>query len=255
MLYDFVFVLPIVLSVVLFTIIFIKKKSVNPKIPSTNIITANFLKKRGSRVKRPYVIGIAGASGSGKSYISEAIVETIRKKYPDKKTVIISQDNYYVGGNADTNYDVPESIDFDLLCDHVAKLTAGNFIECPTYDFKNHKRDNHIITINPDLDVIILEGILILSQEKVRNLLDTKVYVQVDLATSIFRRIRRDIYERGRNLEEVHERYIEHVMPSYLHFVEPSASHADVRINNNKDQYCGTTILIDHIIHKLESVN
>ena len=122
-----------------------------------------------------YVIGVCGASCSGKTHTVKSIVNAL-----DNKPVVISQDNYYFSGNEDTNYDVPESIDFDLLISHIKDLINGKSIESPIYDFKTHSRIEKRKTVNPN-KIIILEGILIFTQKELLDLINLKVYISIML--------------------------------------------------------------------------
>lgn len=253
-LYMFVFLLEIFFKRLSYMFNYFRSKKVNKngdvdKIPDTakSQINKKSNKKSSKKPNKPYVIGIAGASGSGKSYISDAIMNEIKSQHPNKPAVIINQDNYYIGGNHVTNYDIPESIDFNRLKSDLHKLINGNSIECPIYDFKTHRRLRETTTINANVDIIIVEGILVLYHPEIREFFNVKVFVHADLATCIFRRIRRDIDERKRDLQEVQERYLNHVMPSYNNFVLPSSFYADVCISNSNGSICGKNLIINYI--------
>lgn len=226
------------------------KHSIN-KVNPTNmeLNVDNYISNIGKKFKKPYIIGIAGASGSGKTYIANAICELCNKLYSDKNIIIISQDSYYKGGNEESNYDIPDSVDFNLLQKHLNKLLVGKSIMCPVYDFKTHCRQSFSTQIDANYDIIIVEGILVLTQDDLGNLFDTKIFVQADIATSIFRRISRDTKERNRTIDEIQQRYIKHVSPSYTQFIAPSASHADIIINNNEGNIVGLSVLFDHILN------
>lgn len=191
---------------------------------------------------KPYIIGICGATCSGKTTVSNSIIE----KCPD--AIIISQDNYYKGGNNETNYDVPEAIDFDLLNEHLEALRNGNSINMPTYDFSTHSRTKYTQYVEP-ANIIILEGILIFTNHTTLSLIDNKVFIQAQDATCFTRRLNRDTKERGRTLDEVVDRYNRHVVKSNEYYVKPSMDNADIILNNNKDfNFIGLQILINHIL-------
>lgn len=232
------------------------KKILKPEFPESSECTESskiinkFCQEYSKPVVTPYIIGVCGGSGSGKTFISNLICSTIRKLYPnssDNDIIIISQDSYYVGGNADTNYDIPSSIDFNLLVDNLKKLISGNAIKNPIYDFTVHKRNKETKTVFPG-KIIIVEGILIFTHEKLRNLLDMKIFVNADAPTQIFRRVSRDIKERARTISEVSDRYQRDVWPAYKEFVLPSSKYADLSINNFSDCFVGPQIMLNHII-------
>lgn len=219
-------------------------------------IISKFVTNYSSLIQTPYIIGICGGSGSGKTFIAELIVETIAEMYPStysEEITVISQDSYYRGGNTETNYDIPSSIDFDLLVEHLETLIKGKPIDCPIYDFTTHSRRKETIKLFPK-KIIIVEGILILTQEKLRDLFNIKVFVNADISTQIFRRTKRDMQERGRSLDEISDRYERHVAPSYNEFVLPSAKHADMSINNFKGCFVGPQIMLNHIITIIKNI-
>lgn len=205
-----------------------------------------------SNMTKPILIGIAGGSGSGKSTVTNELVELI----DDDKVAVIAQDSYYKSQNTlpyeqrvETNYDHPFAFDNDLLIEHLNKLKKGESIEMPIYDFEIHNRKEETKHVEPR-EVIILEGILILNEEEIRDLLDIKVFVDTDSDVRIIRRILRDIKERGRSLESVILQYMSTVRPAHMQFVEPSKRYADVIIPEggyNK-------VAIDLIYSKIMSV-
>lgn len=181
-------------------------------------------------MRKPILIGIAGGSGSGKSTVTNELVEMI----DGDRVVVIAQDNYYKSQNSlpfeqrvKTNYDHPLAFDNDLLIKHLEKLKNNEAIEEPIYDFEIHNRKEETKHIEPR-EVIILEGILILNEKEIRDLLDIKIFVDTDSDVRIIRRILRDIKERGRSLESVILQYMSTVRPAHLQFVEPSKRYADV---------------------------
>jgi len=180
----------------------------------------------------PLIVGIAGGSGSGKT----TLVREILKLLPGQSVVVIPQDAYYKDNSQLSleerrriNYDHPDSIDTDLLVRHLAALKAGRAIERPTYDFTTYTRQPATVHVEP-VDVIIIEGILILENRRLRELMDLKLFVDTDADIRLIRRLTRDIQERGRTLDSVIQQYTETVRPMHLEFVEPSKRHADVII-------------------------
>lgn len=182
--------------------------------------------------KRPIVIGVAGASGSGKSSVSKSILEI----FSEMSILVLQQDFYYKDQThlpfeerLKTNYDHPLAFDNDLFIEHLEKLMKGETIDKPVYDFANHTRSTETIHQEPR-DVIIVEGILILDDKRVRDLLDIKIYVDTDSDICLARRILRDINERGRTVDSVINQYVEVVKPMFHQFVEPTKRYADIII-------------------------
>ncbi len=173
---------------------------------------------------KPILIGITGGTGSGKSTVSREILKSIQ----DKNVAIIEQDSYYKNQShltfeerIKTNYDHPFAFDNELLIEHLKKLLNNEAIEKPIYDFERHTRKEETIRVEPK-DIIILEGILILNNEDIRNLCDIKIFVDTDSDVRVIRRIERDIKERGRSIDSVIGQYMTTVRPAHLQFVEPS---------------------------------
>lgn len=227
-----------------------------PLTSAHDAIIKKFIENYSNPVKTPYIIGVYGGSGSGKTFVCQVICGTIKQMFTSgcQDVVIMSQDSYYNGGNADTNYDIPSAIDFELFIKHVKQLLNGKSIECPIYDFVTHSRKKETITIHP-AKIIIIEGILICTQEELRNLFNMKIFVDATESTQVFRRLERDVKERGRTIEEVHKRYKRDVAPSYKQYVLPSAQFTDMTINNNDDElYVGLEAVLNHIITVLNNV-
>ena len=205
---------------------------------------------------KTYVIGVCGPSCGGKTTvckeIQNKIISTLKNNNNDNNIIcVISQDSYYNGGNPNTNYDVPESIDFDLLIEHIKDLIDGKEINVPIYDFTSHNRKEESNKCVPT-KIIIVEGILIFSNEKLRELCDLKVFVEANEILCYTRRLRRDTQERGRTFDEVEKRYLEHVVPSSKKYVYPSRDYADISlINNTHGQFIGLEIFLDHIEKKI----
>jgi uridine kinase len=182
------------------------------------------------------IIGIAGGTGSGKT----TVVQQIMNELPHTEVGIISQDSYYKGSNSlsyeersKTNFDHPRSLDFELLVSHLRELKAGKIINQPVYSFVTHNRTDDTIKTNPR-KVIIVEGILILSNPELRDLFDIKIFVHADSDERLIRRLKRDISERGRDMEEVLNRYQNTLKPMHQQFIEPTKAYADIIIPNDK---------------------
>ena len=203
-------------------------------------------------MNKPLLIGITGGTGSGKSTVSREILKFIH----EKNVITIEQDSYYKDQShlsfeerVKTNYDHPFAFDNDLLIEHLKDLLSNKPIEKPIYDFERHTRKEETIRVNPK-KVIILEGILILNDEDIRNLCHIKIFVDTDSDVRVIRRIIRDIKERGRTLDSVIEQYMETVRPAHFQFVEPSKKYADIIIPEggyNK-------VAIDIIATKINSI-
>ncbi len=182
------------------------------------------------------IIGIAGGTGSGKT----TVVQQIINELPNQDVTVISQDSYYKATDnlpyeerTKINFDHPRAIDFKLLVEHLIELRAGNTIDQPVYSFAAHNRTKDTVKTKPS-KVIIVEGILIFSKKKVRELLDIKVFVHADSDERLIRRLRRDIQERSRDMNEVLLRYQETLKPMHDQFIEPMKEYADIIIPNNK---------------------
>ncbi|MDK7675326.1 uridine kinase [Weeksella virosa] len=202
------------------------------------------------------VIGIAGGTGSGKT----TVVNNILKNLNTESVIVISQDNYYRNNEhlsyeerSKVNFDHPRSIDFELLVEHVEQLKNGHAVEQPVYSFITHSRTEDTILTHPK-DVIIVEGILVLTDPALRDLFDVKIFVHADSDERLIRRIRRDIQERGRDLEEVLSRYQKTLKPMHQQFIEPSKNYADIIIPNmKKKNEVAITLLSSVIKEKLNS--
>ena len=182
------------------------------------------------------IIGIAGGTGSGKT----TVVHQIMNELPHTEVGIISQDSYYKESTnesyeerAKTNFDHPRAIDFDLLVTHLLELKAGNTIHQPVYSFATHNRTDDTIVTHPR-KVMIVEGILILANPELRDLFDIKIFVHADSDERLIRRLKRDISERGRDMEEVLNRYQTTLKPMHQQFIESTKSYADIIIPNDK---------------------
>jgi uridine kinase len=204
----------------------------------------------------PYVIGITGVSCAGKSTVCDAIIDKIKSKFGNLEGIVavVSQDAYYRGGNKDTNYDVPESLDFKLMAQQIRQLMNNEIIDSPIYDFTIHGRKKEIRKIGP-AKIIIIEGILIFTQKEIRDLCNLKIYISSHPELVYYRRLKRDTAERGRTIEEVNEQYFRDVLPSARQLVEPTEDFSDIVIKNNThNQFVGLVILLDHIEKKINEL-
>ncbi|NAY90496.1 uridine kinase [Muricauda sp. JGD-17] len=181
------------------------------------------------------IIGIAGGTGCGKTTVVNQIVDRL----PEDEVCIISQDSYYNDlshltkeERSKVNFDHPNSIDFDLLISHLKQLRKGESIDKPMYSFVEETRLDETVRTHPK-KVIIVEGILVLSNPMLRNLFDIKIFVHADSDERLIRRLQRDIRERGHDLEKVLTRYQTAVKPMHQQFIEPSKEFADIIIPNN----------------------
>ena len=182
------------------------------------------------------VLGIGGGTGCGKT----TVVNQILAELPEGEVGVISQDSYYKDTShlsyderIKINFDHPRSIDFELLEDHLKELKMGNIIEQPVYSFVKHNRTGDTILTHPR-KVMIVEGILILTNPDLRNMFDIKIFVHADSDERLIRRLKRDIAERGRSIEEILERYQSTLKPMHQQFIEPMKEYADIIIPNNK---------------------
>lgn len=199
--------------------------------------------------KKPIVIGVAGGSGSGKTSVTHEIC----KRFADDSILIIEQDDYYKDQShrtfeqrLQTNYDHPNAFDNELLVNQLKKLLKYEPIYKPIYNYKEHTRAHETVYVHPR-DVIILEGILILHEPKLMDLMDIKIYVDTDDDVRIIRRIARDINERGRTLDSVIQQYLTYVRPMHLQFVEPSKYHADIILPEGGENHVAIDIIATRI--------
>lgn len=189
------------------------------------------------KIEVPYIVGVAGGSGSGKTYFVRSLVKALGAK----NCAVILQDNYYIDQSAkfdfdggSVNFDHPESLDFDLLGMHLEQLKSGKNVDVPIYDFKTHSRQKEILKTAPKKFVIV-DGILILSQEKIRRQFDECVFVETCEELRFQRRLKRDVQTRGRTPEGVKAQFLNQVKPMHDLFVEPSKEFATVVIVEEKN--------------------
>lgn len=201
---------------------------------------------------KPVVIGVAGGSGSGKTSVTRSIIQ----RFTDKTLLMLEQDYYYKDQSdlpfeerLQTNYDHPLAFDNDLLIEHLKDLLEQKTVEKPVYDYKMHTRSDETIHVEPK-EVIIVEGILVLEDERLRDLMDIKVFVDTDADVRIIRRMMRDINERGRSLDSVIDQYINVVRPMHLQFVEPTKRYADIIIPEGGQNH----VAIDLLATKIQTV-
>ncbi len=195
------------------------------------------------------IVGIAGGTGSGKT----TVVKKIREVFPAEDVIVIPQDSYYRDNSNITleerqkiNFDHPDSLEFVLLVEHLKMLKEGRAVKMPLYSYITCLRSEETILINPS-KVVLVEGILILSDPDLRNMMDIKVFVDADADDRLGRVIQRDIVERGRSLLTVLERYHDTVKPSHLQFIEPSKRYADIIIPGGGENKVGIEVLISII--------
>jgi uridine kinase len=195
------------------------------------------------------IVGIAGGTGSGKT----TVVKKVMEKFPNEQVVVIPQDAYYKDNGhipleerQKINFDHPDSLEFTLLIDHLEKLREGQTIEMPVYSYLTCLRSKETIPVKP-ARVVVVEGIMILCDSRLRDMFDIKVFVDADADDRLGRVIQRDIVERGRSVMAVLERYHETVKPSHLQFIEPSKRYADIIIPGGGDNQVGIGVLVSII--------
>ncbi|MCD4690320.1 uridine kinase [bacterium] len=201
---------------------------------------------------KPIIIGIAGGTGSGKTTVAKEVL----KHFPGASVVVIHHDSYYKDRShlpskerAKINYDHPDAFENELMLAHLGELKADRPIEKPLYDYETHTRRTETLTVRP-ARIILVEGILVLAVEMIRERLDIKLYVDTDADERFIRRLRRDMVMRGRTAEQVIEQYLHTVRPMHLQFVEPSKRYADVIIPEGGRN----VVAVDLIVTKLRAI-
>ncbi|HEY7394007.1 MAG TPA: uridine kinase [Gemmatimonadaceae bacterium] len=199
---------------------------------------------------KPLIIGVAGGSGSGKSTVARNVAQALHAE----SVAFIDMDAYYrnfahlpLAERRKINWDHPDAFDWELLVDQLAQLSQGEPIEKPVYDFVSHTRSDRREVV-PPAQVVVIDGILLFSDPRVRDLCDVKVFVDADADVRLIRRIRRDIAKRGRPLDEILDQYLTTVQPMHLQFVEPSKRYADVIVPRGGHN----TIAIEMIVAKIQ---
>ncbi|MFT8728247.1 MAG: uridine kinase [Liquorilactobacillus ghanensis] len=202
--------------------------------------------------KPPVIIGVTGGSGSGKTTVSQAVFNQLA----GHSVLMLQEDSYYkdqadltMEQRLQVNYDHPNAFDTPLLIDQLSKLLAWQSVQVPVYDYTAHTRSQQIRVVEPR-EVIIVEGILVLNDPQLRDLMDIKIFVDTDDDIRIIRRIQRDIQERGRSLDSVINQYLSTVKPMYHQFIEPTKRYADVIVPEGGEN----TVAIDLLVTKVRDV-
>jgi uridine kinase len=202
----------------------------------------------------PIVVGIAGGTGSGKTTVAHNLVEAL-----SGHAAIIDHDSYYrdrgdlpLEQRAGLNYDHPDALDNDLLVEHLARLRRAEAVEVPIYDFVTHSRRRETRRVEPSR-VLIVEGILVFVEERVRALMDIKLFVDTDADIRAFRRIRRDMEQRGRSFQSIREQYYSTVRPMHFQFVEPSKRWADLIIPEGGENRVALDLIKGKLLREIES--
>lgn len=200
----------------------------------------------------PYLIGIAGGTGSGKTTVARKLVERL----PPRTAVLLQHDAYYRhrpdlsdAERESINFDHPDSLENELLVEHLDKLRGGEPFEQPKYDYVTHLRQSETIRVEPR-PLVVVEGILLLADPEIRSRLDLKIFVDTDSDIRALRRVRRDLDDRGRTFEQIRDQYFTTVRPMHIQFVEPSKRFADVIVPEGGDN----EIALDMVLTKLKSM-
>jgi uridine kinase len=203
---------------------------------------------------KPLIIGIAGGSGSGKSTVARNVAEALTTP----SVAFIDMDAYYknftslpLDERRKVNWDHPDAFDYDLLCSHLEALSKRKAIDKPEYDFVTHLRREERTRVEP-ADVIVIDGILLFVDDRVRDLCDVKVFVDADADIRLIRRIERDTHVRGRPLDEIIEQYLSTVQPMHLEFVEPSKRYADVIVPRGGHNAIAIEMIVAKIQRRLQ---
>lgn len=203
-------------------------------------------------MNEPLFIGISGGSGSGKT----TIVRRIYKEVPERSIAIIEHDAYYKDQSnityeerCKTNYDHPFAFDTDLFVEHIKELKKGSVIQKPIYDYSTHNRKEETIKVEPK-EIIIVEGLLVFYEERIRDLLDIKIFVDTDADIRILRRINRDMRDRGRSLESIMNQYMSTVRPAHEQFIEPTKKYADIIVTEGGNNL----VAVDLMVTKIKSL-
>ena len=205
---------------------------------------------------KPLVIGVAGGSGSGKSTVARNVAAALG----DASVAFLDMDAYYsdhshlpLDERRKVNWDHPNAFDWDLLVEQLTRLASGDAIDKPVYDFVSHARSDQTLRIPPS-DVVVIDGILLFVDARVRDLCDVKVFVDADADIRLIRRIRRDMAKRGRPLPEILEQYLSTVQPMHLEFVEPSKRYADVIVPRGGHNPVAIEMIVAKIARRITPV-
>ena len=206
---------------------------------------------------KPFIIGIAGGSGSGKSTVARNVAQALETG----SVAFIDMDAYYLNfahlplpERRKINWDHPDAFDWELLVCQLATLAAGQPIDKPVYDFVTHTRSDRTVVV-PPARVVVIDGILLFSDPRVRDLCDVKVFVDADADIRLMRRLRRDINKRGRTLEEVLDQYLTTVQPMHLQFVEPSKRYADIIVPRGGHNAVAVEMIVAKIHRRLAAMD
>ena len=206
-------------------------------------------------VSKPLIIGIAGGSGSGKSALAHKVASALPA--PSLSVAFIDMDAYYrnfhsltLDQRRNVNWDHPDAFDFDLLTEHLQQLSERRTIDKPVYDFVTHLRSSDTVRVEP-ADVIVVDGILLFVDERVRELCDVKVFVDAEADIRLIRRLRRDMRARGRPLDEIIKQYLATVQPMHLQFVEPSKRYADIIVPRGGHNAIAIEMIVAKISRRL----
>ena len=207
--------------------------------------------------KRPVIIGVTGGSGSGKTSVSRAIFDSLN----GHSLLMIQEDSYYKNQDdisfderVKVNYDHPNAFDTDLLIEQLSDLLEWKAIDIPVYDYVQHTRSKKTVHVEPK-EVIIVEGILVLNDPRLRDLMDIKIFVDTDDDIRIIRRIKRDLEERGRSLQSVIDQYLSTVKPMYHQFIEPTKRYADIIVPEGGENQVAIDILVTKVRDIISKTN
>ena len=207
--------------------------------------------------KRPVIIGVTGGSGSGKTSVSRAIFDSLN----GHSLLMIQEDSYYKNQDdisfderVKVNYDHPNAFDTDLLIEQLGDLLEWKAIDIPVYDYVQHTRSKKTVHVEPK-EVIIVEGILVLNDPRLRDLMDIKLFVDTDDDIRIIRRIQRDLEERGRSLQSVIDQYLSTVKPMYHQFIEPTKRYADIIVPEGGENQVAIDILVTKVRDIISKTN
>ena len=207
--------------------------------------------------KRPVIIGVTGGSGSGKTSVSRAIFDSLN----GHSLLMIQEDSYYKNQDdisfderVKVNYDHPNAFDTDLLIEQLGDLLEWKAIDIPVYDYVQHTRSKKTVHVEPK-EVIIVEGILVLNDPRLRDLMDIKIFADTDDDIRIIRRIQRDLEERGRSLQSVIDQYLSTVKPMYHQFIEPTKRYADIIVPEGGENQVAIDILVTKVRDIISKTN